>query len=189
MTPKSSRAALAAAGVLLSTLPAFAEPSLLRTSAALDEPRGYCIDIRGVDRTLELDGPLQGHTCKTRDQEDMLIDDRRVAQENRLYMTDFDLCIAADAPESGADLVLEPCSDGALQTWSHSGTGNLVLTTEPDLCVTLGAEARMNAGGGTCVGVWLSPLAKPRRWTGKRGSSLGGPTDRVCPHFGILGKA
>ena len=147
MTSRGARAALAAAGVLLIGLPAFAEPAFLRTSAALDEPRGYCIDIRGQGRTLQLAEPLQGHTCKISQWDDMLIDDARVAAENRLYMPEYDLCIAAAAAEPGANLLLGPCAGGALESWSHSGTGHLVLTAAPSLCVTLGAGAGINAGG------------------------------------------
>ena len=44
-----------------------AEPALLRAVDALDEPRGYCIDIPGSGPTINLDAPLQGHTCKFRD--------------------------------------------------------------------------------------------------------------------------
>ena len=39
---------------------AAAEPALLRAVDALDEPRGYCIDIPGSGPTLNLDAPLQG---------------------------------------------------------------------------------------------------------------------------------
>ena len=36
-----------------------AQPGLLRTAHALDEVRGYCLDIAGFGATLRLDDPLQ----------------------------------------------------------------------------------------------------------------------------------
>ena len=41
-----------------------ADEGLLRTAQALDEARGYCLDIAGFGATLRLDDPLQAHTCK-----------------------------------------------------------------------------------------------------------------------------
>jgi len=43
---------------------ASAAPAMLRAAEALDEPRGYCLDISGVGPTLDLEAPLQAHTCK-----------------------------------------------------------------------------------------------------------------------------
>ena len=31
---------------------------------ALDEARGYCLDVAGPPENLRLDDPLQAHTCK-----------------------------------------------------------------------------------------------------------------------------
>src|SRR4029434_4465421 len=52
--------------VLVVTSPAasYADGGLLRTIHALDEARGYCLDVAGPPENLRLDDPLQAHTCK-----------------------------------------------------------------------------------------------------------------------------
>jgi hypothetical protein len=144
---RTALATLVVAAALLFALAASAEPAFLRTTAELDEPRGYCIDIRGQAAALRINEPLQGHTCKVSQWVDMLFDDVRITADAQLYMPEYDLCLAAQAAEAGAGLVLETCAGGALQSWSHSASGNVVLTGSPELCVTLGAEAGINAGG------------------------------------------
>ena len=55
--------------------PATADPAFLRTTAPLDEARGYCINIRGQAASLQITESLQAHTCKVTNWVDMLIDD------------------------------------------------------------------------------------------------------------------
>jgi hypothetical protein len=43
----------------------WADTGLLRTARALDEPRGYCLDIAGFGTTLRLDEPLQAQRAST----------------------------------------------------------------------------------------------------------------------------
>ena len=57
-----------------------ADVGLLRTAHALDEARGYCLDIAGFGATLRLDDPLQAHTCKYGSQ----LDDQRFEPGRRL---------------------------------------------------------------------------------------------------------
>ena len=40
------------------------EGEFLRVIAPLDEARGYCLDIPGHLSSVQLDSPLQAHTCK-----------------------------------------------------------------------------------------------------------------------------
>ena len=83
---------------------AAAEPALLRAVDALDEPRGYCIDIPGSGPTLDLDAPLQGHTCKFRDAiADQLFD---AAAGQHIRASEYDRCLAVEALEPGQPLLL-----------------------------------------------------------------------------------
>ena len=41
-----------------------ADVGLLRTDNALDEVRGYCLDVAGFGATLRIVDTLQAHTCK-----------------------------------------------------------------------------------------------------------------------------
>jgi acetyl esterase/lipase len=115
-----------------------ASPALLRTSSALDEPRGYCIDIAGFGATLRIDEPLQAHTCKYGTPlEDQLFEP--VAGSSAIKAAEYDRCLAAAALEPGASVLVRACADGPLQRW-RLAAGRLSPDSRPDLCVSLGAE-------------------------------------------------
>lgn len=132
---------------LAAALPALSEPAFLRTTAALDEPRGYCIDIRGQAANLRPDEPLQGHSCKLSNWMDMLFDDGLGGSAGPLFMSEFNQCVGASAPQAGAGLLLSACSEESLQLWVHMPEGRIVLSQAPDLCITLAPGAGRNAGG------------------------------------------
>ncbi len=132
---------------LAAALPALSEPAFLRTIAALDEPRGYCIDIRGQAANLRPDEPLQGHSCKLNNWMDMLFDDGLGVSAGPLFMPEFDQCVGASSPEAGASLMLSACSEESIQLWVHLPEGRIVLSQDPKLCITLASGAGRNAGG------------------------------------------
>ena len=77
-----------------------AEVGLLRAAQALDEARGYCLDIAGFGATLRLDDPLQAHTCKYGSQ----LDDQRFepTANGAIKASHYDRCLAVTALEPGA---------------------------------------------------------------------------------------
>jgi len=116
---------------------ACAEPALLRAVDALDEPRGYCIDIPGSGPTINLDAPLQGHTCKFRDAiADQLFD---AAAGQHIRASEYERCLAVEALEPKQPLLLRGCTDSRLQRWQLTN-GRLSPAARPELCVALGAE-------------------------------------------------
>jgi len=116
---------------------AAAAPALLRTVDALDEPRGYCLDISGSGATLDLEAPLQAHTCKGIEP----IDDQLFeASGEQIRASQHDRCLAVEALEPGQPLHLRPCSDSRTQRW-HFVDGRLSPASRPELCVSL-ATAR-----------------------------------------------
>ena len=116
---------------------ASAEPALLRAVDALDEPRGYCIDIPGSGPTINLDAPLQGHTCKFRDAiADQLFD---AAAGQHIRASEYERCLAVEALEPKQPLLLRGCTDSRLQRWQLTN-GRLSPAARPELCVALGAE-------------------------------------------------
>ena len=48
--------------VVISPPASYADAGLLRTIHALDDARGYCLDVPGPPEMLRLDDPLQAHT-------------------------------------------------------------------------------------------------------------------------------
>jgi triacylglycerol lipase len=112
-----------------------AEGAMLRAVDALDEPRGYCLDISGAGPTLDLDAPLQAHTCKAGSP----IDDQLFELDGlELRASEHDRCLAVDALEAGRPLHLRACSDSRLQRWRFAD-GRLTPAARPELCVALAA--------------------------------------------------
>src|SRR5262247_3560378 len=93
-----------------------ADVSLLRTAQALDEPRGYCIDIAGAGATLRLEDSLQAHTCKYGE----ALDDQRFEPiaNGAIKAAAYDRCLAAAALEPGARLVVRACTSAPPQRWT-----------------------------------------------------------------------
>jgi triacylglycerol lipase len=116
---------------------AAAAPALLRTVDALDEPRGYCLDISGSGSTLDLEAPLQAHTCKGLEP----IDDQLFEVSGlEIRASQHDRCLAVEALEPGQPLRLRACSDSRMQRWRFAD-GRLSPASRPELCVAL-ATAR-----------------------------------------------
>ena len=121
-------------GVSLAALAA-AEPAMIRTVEPLDEPRGYCLDISGAGPTLNLDAPLQAHTCKG---ENPIDDELFEADAQAIRASEHGRCLAVEALEAGRALYLRACDGSRLQRWSF-GDGRLRLAARPQLCAALGA--------------------------------------------------
>ncbi|HEY3518265.1 MAG TPA: alpha/beta hydrolase fold domain-containing protein [Gammaproteobacteria bacterium] len=114
---------------------ATAAPAMLRTVETLDEPRGYCLDISGSGPTLDLEAPLQAHTCKGLEP----IDDQLFeASGQQIRASGHDRCLAVEALEPGQPLRLRACSDSRMQHWRFAG-GRLSPASRPELCVVLAA--------------------------------------------------
>ena len=127
-------------GTLLAALgpaTAAAAPALLRAAHVLDEPRGYCFDIPDAGATLNLDGPLQGHTCKFRG----AIDDQlfELGDGGAIRASEYARCLATEALEAGAKLFVRACERSPLQRWRFTA-GRLSPESKQELCVALGAE-------------------------------------------------
>ena len=142
---KTSLPAMAAVLLILSNpATSSADRGLLRTAEALDEARGYCLDIAGVGSTLRLDDPLQAHTCKY----GAPLDDQRferVAASSAIRAGAYDRCLAATALEPGAKLVLRGCAGTPAQRWTLAW-GRLSPESRRDLCVSLTGEKGQIAG-------------------------------------------
>jgi acetyl esterase/lipase len=135
MQPHRCVVLLAAFLAAASTPHANAEGTMLRAVDALDEPRGYCLDIAGSGPTLDLNAPLQAHTCKAEPPIDDQLFERTEAQ---VRASEHGRCLAVEALEAGQPVRLRDCSDSRLQRWDFAD-GRLSLASRPELCVALGA--------------------------------------------------
>ena len=135
MGKTSLLAATALVAVVASPASSSADVGLLRTAQALDEARGYCLDIAGVGATLRLDDPLQAHTCKYGEP----LDDQRfepVSATGAIRATVYDRCLAATALEPGAKLLVRACAATPVQRWTFAW-GRISPDSRHDLCVSV----------------------------------------------------
>jgi len=119
---------------------AIAEPRFLRSSYNLEDQSGYCLDIPGFGQRLQKDAPVTTHTCKYSRpgfSVDELLD---LTQSNQLRLSEFDLCLSADAMKPGSDIYMVDCSADRAHAWTiHSG-GRVTPADVPGLCMTLSSD-------------------------------------------------
>lgn len=126
---------------------------LIRLQNDLDDPSGYCIDVRGFGAGIRLDTDLQAHSCKSSVADDQAFVLRGGSQKNSIVLVDYDVCLAVADPEPGASILLAPCDDAAVsQRFQWLGDGRLRLLAEqdasrPELCVGVAGGAGEPAGG------------------------------------------
>lgn len=106
---------------------------------------GYCIDIaRAQGAKANPDDGLQGHTCYSPKGElmvDQIFDIDKFA-DGILHMPEFEVCAQIASTESGSSVDLAPCDGSTEQSFQFSGEGTIVPTSNPEMCLTLGADTR-----------------------------------------------
>ena len=121
----------------------YADAGLMRTIHTLDEARGYCLDIPGEGQSLNLDAPLQAHTCKYGGP----LDDQRFERtaDGAIRAAMYGRCLAAASLDTGARLVMLTCANAPAQRWTMAW-GRISPASRADLCVTLAGERGQPAG-------------------------------------------
>lgn len=149
--------------LLVASTPAIssADVGLLRTAQALDEARGYCLDVAGSGATIRLDDPLQAHTCKY----GAPLDDQRFERGpgGDIKAPAYGRCLAASALAPGATLALRACAAVPAQRWTLAW-GRLSPASRRDLCVSLAAGKGEIAG----TPALISPVYRRRNVTLER---------------------
>ena len=110
---------------------------------------GYCFDVAGGNRDIDISKGLQTHTCYSyRGElgEDQVFETTRFA-DHVLYMPNYDVCATLTGLEAGAKLGLATCNNSELQSISLSDSGKVSPVSAPDLCLTAGEETRFGRGG------------------------------------------
>ena len=119
----------------------------LKAFYPLDEPRFHCVDIPGHRQRVNVERPLSVHTCKEgiwhRDE----IFDLSGVADGLLRMPEYDLCLAAEARDTGAKIVLKPCGNSELGKWNYENY-RIKLSGHPDMCLTIGPDASELTPGG-----------------------------------------
>ena len=136
-------------------LPQAAEPTpvLIRLRDNLDDPLGYCIDVRGFGAGIRLDADLQAHSCKSSSADDQSFAMIGDPQGGSILLVQYDVCLAVVDMEPGASIFLRPCDRGpASRVFEWLDDGRLRLLVEPDasqaqLCVGVADGDGEPAGG------------------------------------------
>jgi hypothetical protein len=119
----------------------------------LDDPRGYCIDIRGYKLKAKINRGLQAHTCYSY-QGEISVDqgfDSFKLTKNQFFMPSFDVCMKASSIIASANLKLGKCDYSKLQKFEWSNKGKIHPISNKKLCLTVNQGQSKQGGGGTPV--------------------------------------
>ncbi len=119
----------------------------------LDEPRGYCLDIKGYKLKAKINQALQAHTCYSY-QGDIAVDqgfDPFKLNNNEFFMPAFDVCMEAASLSESSPLLLIACDNSKHQQFKWDRTGRIQITGENTLCLTIAKGEPQKGGGGSPV--------------------------------------
>ncbi len=137
-------------GLILITSLAYAQDDaasgdFVRLIAPLDEPEFYCLDLAGWGDHLQLDDPLQTHTCKATGGGDQMF----FFEGNRLKVDGYDRCVQVAGSSGvtlmGSSVLARPCGDNVLQDLSMDEEG-YIHVGDSKYCLGAGAESAEAAG-------------------------------------------
>ena len=117
----------------------------------LDEPRGYCIDIRGHKESAKLDIGLQAHTCYSY-QGQIVVDqafDKASVKLGKFCIPYFHVCTESEELIKGASLVLKKCTNNIKQNFTYTLNRTIKHVGKNNLCMTVAKDKSKKGGGGT----------------------------------------
>ena len=119
----------------------------------LDDPRGFCIDIRGHKSKAKIDKGLQVHTCYSyqgKISPDQGFDSLKLTK-NQFFLPSFNVCMEASSLETSSNLKLGKCDRNKLQNFEWSNKNEIRLISNRKLCLTVNQGQSKKGGGGTPV--------------------------------------
>lgn len=147
------------------------EGVFLRIIAPLDEAQGYCLDIPGHLSSVQIESPLQVHTCKHGIWNQDGRFDVAGLGNGVLRMPHYELCLQAENSSIGARLLLAECTQAELQTWTLQDSGQIALEAFPQKCITVEEGPGRDAGGpryrmkGVGLDTCVQQASDRQRWT------------------------
>lgn len=99
---------------------------LFQLQASLDEPRGMCFDIPGFRASIDLNIPMQAHTCKSNPEawEDQMFRLNHPKAGN-IYNPEYDLCLDTVRTVERGSVFMRACTDSPTQKFDWSVNGEL----------------------------------------------------------------
>ena len=119
----------------------------------LDDPRGFCIDIKGHKLKAQINKGLQAHTCYSYQGEvspDQGFNFLKLTK-NKFILPSFNICMEASSLTPSAKLRLRKCEDNKLQNFEWSNDNKIRLTNNRKLCLTVDQGQSKKGGGGSPV--------------------------------------
>ena len=119
----------------------------------LDDPRGFCIDIRGHKLKAKIDKGLQAHTCYS--YQGKISPDQGFnflkLTKNQFILPFFNVCMEASSLKPSTNLKLGKCDRNKLQNFEWSNKNEIRLISNRKLCLTVDQGQSKKGGGGTPV--------------------------------------
>ena len=115
----------------------------------LNDTRGFCIDIKGSKQNANVNSGLQSHTCYSY-QGQISVDqgfDKLKIDEKQFYITFFKVCMEAQNIQESASLLLNQCNQSEKQKFILKSNGNIVVESNPNLCLTVATNYKEGGGG------------------------------------------
>ena len=128
-------------------------PALIRLRDNLDDPLGYCIDVRGFGGGIRLDADLQAHSCKSSSADDQSFTIVGGPPGGNILLVQYNVCLAVVDPEPGASIFLRPCGEESVSRdfeWLADGQLRLMVEAHAPtlrLCIGVAEGAGEPAGG------------------------------------------
>ena len=119
----------------------------------LDEPRGFCIDIRGHKLKAKIDKGLQAHTCYSyqgKISPDQGFDSLKLTK-NQFFLSFFNVCMEASSLIPSTNLKLKKCDRNKLQNFELSNNNKIHLISNRELCLTVDEVQSKKGGGGSPI--------------------------------------
>jgi hypothetical protein len=119
----------------------------------LDDPRGFCIDIKGHKLKAQINKGLQAHTCYSYQGEissDQGFNSHKLTK-SQFILTSFNVCMEASSLTSSANLRLGKCDRNKLQNFEWSNENKIHLISNRKLCLTVDQGQSKEGGGGSPV--------------------------------------
>ena len=145
--------AIALAFLVTFSLPVTGEVVEIHSLNRMDDPRGYCIDIRGHKSKAKINNGLQAHTCYSY-QGEIAVDQGFSAfhmTQKQFNLPAFNVCMEASSASASSSLQLGKCQEEQLQQFDWDDEGKIHLTSNMKLCLTISQGQSRKGGGGTPV--------------------------------------
>lgn len=144
---------LAGSLLFVFTINANAEtPVEVKLIAAIEEDRGWCLDLRGRLTNAQPVGGLHGHTCDSYAGNGLAIDQayamEDIQDKDQFRLIGFeDKCMTLYEPQAGSFISMETCDGRETQQIDLNESGQIVPTMKPDLCLTMSSVVQPGGGG------------------------------------------